>query len=142
MGPPYRVTPEMAADATRRTFEQVHELIENVGAGLSFRVKRLKDLMEFKGRKPFANGGEIIYSEPLDFPDVQLRAIHEMNLMDGTYAPARSEISYPADRPTNFSSLERANRLRALLKEAAAEVIGRRGRATTHRKETDDGRLR
>lgn len=128
MGPPYRVTPEMAADATRRTFELVHDLLEAAGASLSFRVKRLRELMEFKGRKPFANGGEIIYSESLDFPDVQLRAIHELNLMDGTYAPAKSEISYPDGRAIQFSDLERANRLRVLVKEVAAEVAGRGAR--------------
>jgi hypothetical protein len=95
--------------------EQVRKAFDDEGAGLTFRVRRLKELAEFKGEKPFSYEGDISYSKALDFPDVQVRAIHEMNLMDGSHAPAKAEISGPGGSAIQFSDLERANRLRYLI---------------------------
>lgn len=113
------MTPEeCGAEAARRTIAQVRKSFEDAGAGLDFRVRRLKELAEFKGKKPFSYEGEIFLSEPLDFPDVQLKAIHEMNLMDGSHAPAKAELSGPGGSAIQFSDLERANRLRYLIEKA------------------------
>lgn len=113
-------TPEQVIDETaRRTSAAVRKEFDDAGAGLAFRVRRLKELAEFTGEKPFSYEGEIVYSKALDFPDVQIRAIHEMNLMDGSHAPSKAEISGPGGAPIAFSDLERANRLRLLIETAA-----------------------
>lgn len=118
---------EMGVEAARRTTEQVRKEFEDAGAGLKYRVRRLKELAEFTGAKPFSYEGEIVYSKALDFPDVQLKAIHEMNLMDGSHAPAKAELSGPGGGAIQFSDLERANRLRLLIETAAKRAAEAKG---------------
>ncbi len=115
-----RQAPDKVVDeVARRTVVDVRQAFDDAGATLAFRVRRLKELSEFKGEKPFSYEGEIFYSKALDFPDVQLKAIHEMNLMDGSHAPTKAEVSGPGGSPIQFSDLERANRLRLLIETAA-----------------------
>lgn len=46
-------------------------------------ISNLKRLSRFKGRKPFATKIGIVYSDPLDFPVVQLGALKELaEIMD------------------------------------------------------------
>lgn len=119
------MTPEeVGAEAARRTLGQVRRSLDDVGATLEFRARRLKELAEFTGEKPFSYEGEIFYSKALDFPDVQIKAIHEMNLMDGSHAPAKAELSGPGGSAIQFSDLERANRLRFLIEKAKGIVAG------------------
>lgn len=99
--------------------DRVRKALEDEGGTIEFRARRLKELSEFKGKKPFSYEGGLFYSDPLDFPDVQIKAIHEMNLMDGSHAPAKAEISGPGGSAIQFSDLERANRLRLLIETAA-----------------------
>ncbi len=116
---------QMGARAAENVIAQIRQAFDDVGATLEFRVRCLKELAEFKGCKAFSYDGTIIYSKPLDFPDVQLRAIHEINLMCGHYAPAKQELSGPGGSPIAFSDLERANRLRYLIecaKKRASEA--------------------
>ncbi len=118
-----RETPEREDEinriATARTLAQVREEIEGAGAGLSYRIRRLKELAEFKAAKPFSYLGDVIYSDPLDFPDVQLKAIHELNLMDGAHAPVKSHVSGEDGGPvvTAFSPDDRK-----LLKDIAINL--------------------
>lgn len=119
---------EMGVEAARRTIDQVRKALEDAGATLEFRVRRLKELAEYKGKKPFSYEGRIVYSKALDFPDVQLKAIHEMNLMDGSHAPAKAEFSGPGGGAIRFSNLERANRLRYLI-EKAQGIVAEAGKA-------------
>lgn len=111
---------QMGAQAAESVIAQIRKAFDDVGATLEFRVRCLKELAEFKGCKAFSYEGSIIYSKPLDFPDVQLKAIHEMNLMDGSHAPSKQEISGPSGGVIQFSDLERANRLRFLIEKAKA----------------------
>lgn len=106
--------------AAENVMSAIRQAFDDIGATLEFRVRCLKELAEFKGCKAFSYDGTIIYSKPLDFPDIQLRAIHEMNLMCGYYAPAKAELSGPGGSPIAFSDLERANRLRYLIEKAKA----------------------
>lgn len=121
---------QMGARAAESVIAQIRQAFDDVGATLEFRVRCLMALATFKGCKAFSYEGEIIYSKPLDFPDVQIRAIHEMNLMDGSHAPSKQEISGPSGGVIQFSDLERANRLRYLIEKAmerqkAAESEGK-----------------
>lgn len=109
---------ETGLQASANAFARIRKMFEDIGAGIGFRARRLKELAEFTGEKPFSYEGEIFYSKPLDFPDVQIKAIHEMNLMDGSHAPAKAEVSGPDGKPIQFSDLERANRLRYLIETA------------------------
>jgi hypothetical protein len=109
---------ETGLQAAENAFARIRKMFENAGATIEFRARRLKELAEFKGKKPFSYEGSVVYSEPLDFPDVQIRAIHEINLMTGHHAPAKQEISGPGGGAVQFSSLERANRLRYLIEKA------------------------
>lgn len=111
---------QMGARAAEIVIAEIRRAFDDVGATLEFRVRCLKELAEFKGCKAFSYDGTIIYSKPLDFPDVQLRAIHEINLMCGHFAPTKQEISGPSGGVIQFSSLERANRLRYLIEKAKA----------------------
>lgn len=111
---------QMGARAAENVIAQIRQAFDDVGATLEFRARCLKELAEFKGCKAFSYEGEIIYSKPLDFPDVQIRAIHEINLMTGCHAPSKQEISGPNGGAVQFSSLERANRLRYLIEKAKA----------------------
>ncbi len=113
-----RTQEQRGTDAASRSVERIRSAFEDIGAGLKFRAQRLKELAEFQGEKPFSYEGDIFYSKALDFPDVQIKAIHEMNLMDGSHAPAKAEISGPGGKPIQFSDLERANRLRYLIEKA------------------------
>jgi len=108
------------AQAAESVIAQIRQAFDDVGATLEFRVRCLMELATFKAEKPFSYEGKIIYSKPLDFPDVQLRAIHEMNLMDGSHAPSKQEICGPSGGAIQVSSLERANRLRHLIEKAKA----------------------
>lgn len=111
---------QMGARAAESVISQIRQAFDDVGATLEFRARCLMELAQFKGCKAFSYEGEIIYSKPLDFPDVQIRAIHEMNLMDGSHAPSKQEISGPSGGVIQFSDLERANRLRYLIEKAKA----------------------
>lgn len=111
---------ETGFQAAENAFARIRKMFEDVGATIEFRARRLKELAEFTGEKPFSYEGEIVYSKPLDFPDVQLRAIHEINLMCGHFAPTKQEISGPSGGVIQFSDLERANRLRYLIEKAKA----------------------
>lgn len=106
--------------AAANAYAQIRQAFDDVGATLEFRVRCLMELATFKAEKPFSYEGKIIYSKPLDVPDIQLRAIHEINLMCGYHAPTKQEISGPSGGVIQFSDLERANRLRYLIEKAKA----------------------
>jgi hypothetical protein len=106
--------------AAENVMSAIRQAFDDIGATLEFRARALMALATFKGCKAFSYEGEVIYSKALDFPDVQIRAIHEMNLMCGYHAPTKQEISGPSGGVIQFSDLERANRLRYLIEKAKA----------------------
>ena len=44
-------------------------------------ISRLKKLSRFKGKKPFNDKGRIVYTDRLDFPEVQLHATSELAML-------------------------------------------------------------
>ncbi|MFA6509956.1 MAG: hypothetical protein WCV62_05825 [Candidatus Peribacteraceae bacterium] len=119
MGDPTRTPEQIGADAARKTVDDVRRAFSDDGVDLKFLARRLHELADFKGEKPFSYEGELFYSKALDHPDVQIKAIHEINLMLGLHAPSKAEVSGPGGSPIQFSDLERANRLRLLIETAA-----------------------
>ena len=62
-----------------------------------FILRRLKKLAKYKGRKPFHYQGDVIYSDPLDDPHVQLGAIKELAAILDMY-PQEGERQPKGDR--------------------------------------------
>lgn len=62
-----------------------------------FVLTRLKRLAKYKGKKPFHHQGDIIYSDPLDDPHVQLGAIKELAAILDMY-PQEGERQPKGDR--------------------------------------------
>jgi hypothetical protein len=56
-------------------------------------ISRLKKLSRFKGKKPFNDKGRIVYTDRLDFPEVQLHATSELAMLLDMKPAAKHELS-------------------------------------------------
>lgn len=68
-----------------------------------FVLTRLKRLAKYKGRKPFHHQGDIIYSDPLDDPHVQLGAIKELACILDLYPSKDSDQEGSSDRLSDLA---------------------------------------
>ena len=56
-------------------------------------ISRLKKLSRFKAKKPFNDKGRIVYTDRLDFPEVQLHATSELAMLLDMKPAAKHELS-------------------------------------------------
>lgn len=62
-----------------------------------FIVTHFKRLATFTGKKPFKDGEKIIYSEGLEDPDVQVKALVELAKLGGYYP--KEPLQVTLDKP-------------------------------------------
>jgi len=83
--------------AGREAGDEVHqefiEACKRRKATPDYLIRRLMKLSRFKGKKPFVDKGKIIYTDRLDFPEVQLKATIELKTIWGGDAPKRHELT-------------------------------------------------
>lgn len=84
---------EAGAEAAKEVRKETLEACQRRRVTPDYVIRRLKKLSKFKGRKPFTLKDSIIYSEPLDFPDVQLRASSELADLLDMRPSKRAEIT-------------------------------------------------
>jgi len=77
--------PDAGREAVHAVRENTLEMLAHRKVTPDYIVRNLKRLSKFKAKKPFNDKGIIVYSDRLDFPDVQLKASVELAQMLDMY---------------------------------------------------------
>ena len=64
--------------ALKEIRQEMIDALQEEGATPQFVAKNLKRLAQYKGKKPFSFKGDVIYSEEMDFPEVQRAATRDI----------------------------------------------------------------
>ena len=79
-----------AANEVRQEFK---EACKRRKATPDYLIRRLMKLSRFKAKKPFIDKGTIIYTDPLDVPEVQLKAIDLLVTIEDGKPATKHEVS-------------------------------------------------